>query len=86
MPKLLNDAIHECLIRCRGTDAPLAHLAAYCQELRHAGWRDADIRAVEMAVVKLLSAIIDSVRTEEVPSTELDGKPADASYTSRGQE
>lgn len=56
----INQAIQECLNQCRGSDVPLARLARFSEELRQSGWKDADIRAVEMAVVRLLSALSDT--------------------------
>jgi hypothetical protein len=48
------------LNRCRGSETPLAALARFCDVLRQGGWNESDIRAVETAVVRLLSAISDS--------------------------
>lgn len=59
MPKRINRAIQDCLSDCRESDSPLATLARYCDGLRQAGWNEPDIRAVETAVVRLLSAISD---------------------------
>jgi hypothetical protein len=56
----MNTALQECLNQCRGSGAPLARLARYCEELRKADWDDEDIRGVETAVVRLLSAMSDS--------------------------
>lgn len=54
----INDAIQQCLNYCRGAEAPLARLARFCDELRESGWNESDVRAVELAVVRLLSGMI----------------------------
>lgn len=59
----INKAIQECLNQCRASESPLAYLSRYCDELRQAGWTETDIRTVETAVVRLLSAISDSDMT-----------------------
>jgi hypothetical protein len=56
----INNAIQECLNRCRGSETPVARLALYCVELRQKNWNEDDIRAVETAVVRFLSALSDS--------------------------
>src|SRR5262249_53565911 len=55
----INNAIQDCLNRCRGSDKPVAALARHVNALRQAGWNETDIRAVETAVVRLLGAISD---------------------------
>jgi len=55
----INVAIRDCISRCRGNESPLSCLASFVDELRHAGWSEAELRVVEKAVVRLLDALID---------------------------
>ena len=55
----LNDAIQACLNRCRAHASPLTALATFLDELRQEGWSDLDIRGVETAAIRLLSAVVD---------------------------
>jgi len=56
--KKVNAAVHTCLDRCFGTSHSLAKMAGYLGELRAAGgWREAEIHAVERAVLKLLNGV-----------------------------
>jgi hypothetical protein len=53
-------AIQDCLNRCRKSDAPLARLSLFCNELRVREWTEQDIRTVETSVVRFLAALSDS--------------------------
>ena len=55
----INDAIRDCVERCRGQESPLACLVLHLDELRQAGWSDFDLRVVETAVVRLLTLILE---------------------------
>jgi hypothetical protein len=49
-----------CLARCRHSDSPLACLAETVDNLRAAGWRERDVRAVEKAVLRMvLNTFVD---------------------------
>jgi len=58
-------AIRQALNCCRESETPLASLAFFCDDLRHAGWNDTDVRAVETSVVRLLGGTSDLPR--EIP-------------------
>ena len=60
MPEKINNAVQDCLNRCRGSETPLATLARFCDDLRQSGWNETEIRAVETAVVRMLGAISDN--------------------------
>ena len=62
----LDLAIQQCLTRCYGTDYPLTCLAQFCAELKHRGWDDWDIRATEMAVLRVLAGVMGRER-ESMP-------------------
>lgn len=60
--KKVNAAIRTCLHRCFGTSHSLAQMAGYLGELRAAGgWREAEIHAVERAVIKVLNGVAEGV-------------------------
>jgi hypothetical protein len=50
----IRNVVDGCLARCRHTDSPLACLAETVDNLRAAGWRERDVRAVEMAVLRIV--------------------------------
>jgi hypothetical protein len=54
----INDAVRECIARCAGGKTPLGVIAEYIGELRDAGWKEADIRAVEAAARKMFAGIV----------------------------
>jgi hypothetical protein len=54
----LSGAVTECVARCRNSKQPVADLAAFIQTLRVEKWPEADIHAVERAVLRLLASVI----------------------------
>lgn len=54
VPMGLRDLVQEALNRCCSSETPLATLAWCCDDLRQAGWNQADVRQLEAAVVGLL--------------------------------
>jgi hypothetical protein len=55
----INKAIRDCLQRCQGTESPVACLALFCDELRQGGWNDSEVLTVEVAVIRILSIVVD---------------------------
>ena len=61
-------AVEECLSRCRGSFYPLGEVADYVERLRQdPTWRDYDVEAVELRVLRLLKSIV-SVSPSRVES------------------
>jgi hypothetical protein len=54
----IREAVKECLARCYAGGTPLGVIAEYIASLREKGWSDDDIRAVELAVRKVLAGIV----------------------------
>jgi hypothetical protein len=52
----VNAAVMNCISRCSESDAPLACLGEFLDELSSLGWDYADIRNVATTVIGLLSA------------------------------
>jgi hypothetical protein len=50
----IRNVVDGCLARCRHSDSPLACLAETVDNLRAAGWRERDVRAVEKAVLRIV--------------------------------
>jgi hypothetical protein len=53
-------AIRVCLIRCRASDAPLAELGDYAEELAAVGWDSDSVRTFEQGV---LAELVSDHRT-----------------------
>lgn len=58
----INRAIQDCLDNCREASDRVAQVAAFLTGLKSAGWNRVEIRAVELAVHKILHAIADTAR------------------------
>lgn len=50
----IREAVRDCLERCYTRGSPLGVLAEYIRQLREQQWPEEDIRAVEVAVRRLL--------------------------------
>jgi len=61
--------IESCLARCRDSETPLARLAETIALLQQQGWREADVRDVEKAVLKVLLGILIEDRAEPSETT-----------------
>ena len=51
----INAAVMTCLARCTGSEAPLACVGEFLDELSGLGWQNSDIEQVASAVLQLLS-------------------------------
>ena len=50
----IRNVVDGCLARCRNSESPLACLAETVDNLRASGWRERDVRAVEMSVLRIV--------------------------------
>jgi hypothetical protein len=61
----INGAVHDCVQRCHGSDAILARIEQYLEELRHRpDWFEYEVQIVNSRVRKLIRAMVlsESVR------------------------
>jgi hypothetical protein len=58
--RVIRSKVKECVARCLAAPLPLAALAQFLEELKAAGWETDEIRAVELAAVKILARLMGS--------------------------
>ena len=58
-PVKLQDAVRDGSVQCIGHPALLACLSNHLNDLRNAGWDEADVRQVEITELKVLKGVID---------------------------
>ena len=64
-------AIERCLEGCYQAQSPVVRLAEFMEELRTSGWEPADVRRVELLVLKMLARLLSP--KEDLNRPELDG-------------
>jgi hypothetical protein len=63
----VNHAIRDCLDLCRGREANelIAQIAAFLAGLKSSGWNRDEIREVDLAVHRILHAVVDTTRLQK---------------------
>lgn len=58
-PDAIREAVRHCLARVKDGSTPLGVIAEFLAELNDAGWEEHSIRAVDAAVRRVLSGVVD---------------------------